>query len=228
MRRIARIASSLAALFFLCIGILRAEVYTIDFNRGTVCGVNSISTPVNGVDPSYFCSVGADLFTLHSSTIRSYYDDNGCGIRIAAPNGKGMFILSLAEKKHIVKVVVYASKIDENSALEFHTADGLMKNFDNTEMTGYSANAPASTSYRLPDIFINGEYKDLKFQAGKGNCVVLHRVDIYVVSNGDDDAVTAPTASFDEMGVFCNLSGQRITKPSRGIYIKDGKKYVAK
>ncbi|MBO7120072.1 MAG: hypothetical protein J6W03_07115 [Bacteroidaceae bacterium] len=221
------ITTLIASLLLLCSVSLRAEVYTIDFNLGTVSGM-SIKTSVAGVLPSKFCSAGADLFTLHTSTVRSYYNTNGCGIRIGSTNGKGIFIISLAEKKFISKVVVYASKIEENSELEFHTADGLQKVFDSEEMKGYSAASPASTDYRLPDVFVGAEIKDLKFQTNIGKSVVLHRIDIYTANDGSEDAVTAPAASLDEMGDFYNLVGQRIAKPLHGIYIRGGKKYIAR
>lgn len=222
-----RVTHIFVALLWLCTGTLWAEVYTIDFNRGTVSGMN-IDTPVTGVQPSQFCSEGADLFTLHTSTIKSYYDANGCGIRIAAGNGMGKFILTLPEKKNIAKVIVYASKINANSALEFFAADVPLKTFENAELMEYSAVNPASESYQLPDIIINGEYKNLKFQAGSGNCVVLHRVDIYLAGDDSVDAITAPVISTDGMDVFFNLAGQRVRKVSYGIFIKGGKKYVAR
>jgi hypothetical protein len=39
------------------------------------------------------------------------------------------------------------------------------------------------------------------------------------------DAITA-TRSAD--GIIYNLSGQRVATPTRGIYIKNGKKYIIK
>ena len=45
-------------------------------------------------------------------------------------------------------------------------------------------------------------------------------------SNSDEDAIRSPAAFVDEMGNFCNLLGQQISKPLHGMYIKGGKKYV--
>ena len=75
---------------------------------------------------------------------------------------------------------------------------------------------------------VNKEFKDLKFQAPKGGYVMLHRIEIYTMDDGSEDAIVSLKEFVDEMGVFCNLEGQRIKKPLHGIYIKDGKKYIFK
>lgn len=213
----------------LCPDLLWAKVYTIDFNRGTVNGL-SINSNVEEVDPSYYCAEGSDLFVLHNRTSKCYYNDKGCGIRIAASNGIGMFIISLPATTSISKVVAYASKVLNNtsSALTFFAGNTEIRTFGNEELKAYSTENPASTFYQLLEMVVNKEFKDLKFQAPKGGYVMLHRIDIYTMDDGSEDAIVSPKEFVDEMGVFCNLAGQRINKPSHGIYIKDGKKYIFK
>ena len=218
-----------AVLFLLCAGNLKAEVYTIDFNGGTVNGL-SINSNVEDAEPSYYCKEGSDLFVLHNRTSKCYYNDKGCGIRIAASNGIGMFIISLPASTSISKVVAYASKVLNNtsSTLTFFAGNTEIKSFRNEELKPYSTDNPASTYYQLPDIVVNKAFKDLKFQAPKGGYVMLHRIDIYTAGDGSEDAIHSPKELVDEMGCFCNLLGQRVRKPSHGIFIKSGKKYVVK
>jgi len=224
-----RVVHLFVALLLFCTGNLKAEVYTIDFNRGTVNGL-SINSNVEGVEPSYYCTEGSDLFALHDRTSKCYYNDKGCGIRIAASNGIGMFIISLPASTSISKVVAYASKVLNNtsSTLTFFAGNTEIKTFSNEELKTYSTENPASTYYQLLDIVVNREFKDLKFQAPKGGYVMLHRIDIYTASDGSEDAIHSPKELVDEMGGFCNLAGQHISKPSHGIYIKRGKKYIVK
>ena len=225
-----RTAHLFMVLFLLCAGNLKAEVYTIDFNRGTVNGL-SINTNVEGAEQSYYCKEGSDLFVLHDRTSKCYYNDKGCGIRIAASNGVGMFILSLPATTPILKVVAYASKVLNNtsSTLAFYAGNAEIKTFNNEELKPYSTENPASTYYQLPDIVVNREFKDLKFQAPKGGYVMLHRIEIFTKDGGiDDDGIKSPAENDDEMGFFYNLSGQRISKLGRGIFIKGGKKYYVR
>ena len=217
----------LLALF--CAGSLRAEVYTIDFNRGTVNG-SHLETDIEaeGVTPDDYCTVGADVFTLNAATQNCRYDSDGCGIRIATGAGQGLFIISLDEKKVVTKVVVYASKMSGNNKAEltFYAANDPIHTFTNEDLKAYSTDSPASVDYILPGIFVNKEFRDLKFKTPKGGNVMLHRIDIYTISSAD--GIDSPKVSVDEMGDFCNLAGQRVSKPTRGIYIKGGKKYIVK
>lgn len=208
---------------------LRAEVYTIDFNRGTVSGTNiEKDIEAAGVTPNDYCSAGAEYFTLNPITQNCRFDSNGCGIRIATAGGQGLFVISLEAKKNVSKVVAYASKISGNTKAEltFFAADTPVQTFANDELTAYSASNPASTAYKLPDIIVNKEFRDLKFKTPKNGNLMLHRIDIYIEDGAD--AIHSPVASVDEMGDFCNLAGQRVSKPSHGIYIKGGKKYFVK
>ena len=217
----------LVALF--CGGAFCSEIYTIDFNRGTVNGTNlETDIEAEGVTPNDYCSAGAEYFTLNVNTQNCRYDSNGCGIRIATGAGQGLFVISLEGKKNVSKVVVYASKISGNNKAEltFYAADNPIQTFANDELTAYSVSNPASTDYKLPDITVNREFRDLKFKTPKGGNVMLHRIDIYIEDNAD--AIQSPKDFIDEMGDFCNLAGQRISKPSHGIFIKGGKKFFVK
>lgn len=229
MKRKIRILSFFVGLLLFCISSLQAEVYTIDFNKGTVSGL-SVSSNVEGVDPSRYCTEGSELFTLNSKTGYCYYNDKGCGIRIAAKNGNGRFVISLQTSTFISKVVAYASKVSGNSisTLTFFAGDVEIKTFGNDELKDYSADNPTSIYYQLPDIIVNREFRNLYFRAPEKGYVMLHRIDIYTGDDGSEDAILSPKAFVDEMDVLWNLAGQRISKPSHGIFIKGGRKYVAR
>lgn len=51
----------------------------------------------------------------------------------------------------------------------------------------------------------------------------------YVLDDAaDEDAVHSPTEFVDETGDIYNVAGQRVSKPSHGVYIRGGRKYVGK
>ena len=222
-----------AALLGLCTGI-GAKVYTIDFNLGTVSGT-SIKTSVKGKSPVDFCSLGADLFTLHTSTRSSFYNSEGCGIRIGDASGTGQapFILTLCDEiqdKYIVKIVVYASRGTQNADASFkvYAANDVLREISFADVKDYDASAPLSTEYILPDINLKRKFKNLQVEGRNTNYVILHRIDIYTSDDDSEDAIPSTKVSFDETCDFYNLAGQRVSKPSRGIYIKGGKKYAVK
>ena len=233
MRRPAHafIGSLLTAFFLFYAGPLLAEVITIDFNKGTTSGT-LINTVVDVEVPrTAYCQAGSDLFTLHSATQYSYYSSSGCGIRLSSKTKTGYIILSLDGQKDIAKVVVYASKVagNANSSLTVYAANEAVKTFENGDLTAYSASNAASECYALPEVAVNRTFRDLKLKAPGGGYVMIHRLDIYI-GNGadDDDAVRAPQAPPDEGNVLYNLLGQRISRPSRGIFVRGGKKCIQK
>lgn len=113
--------------------------------------------------------------------------------------------------------------------MAFYAGNAEIKTFNNEELKPYSTENPASTYYQLPDIVVNREFKDLKFQAPKGGYIMLHRIEIFTKDGGiDDDGIKSPAENDDEMGFFYNLSGQHISKLGRGIFIKGSKKYYVR
>ena len=233
MRRPAHafIGSLLTAFFLFYAGPLLAEVITIDFNKGTTSGT-LINTVVDVEVPrTAYCQAGSDLFTLHSATQYSYYSSSGCGIRLSSKTKTGYIILSLDGQKDIAKVVVYASKVagNANSSLTVYAANEAVKTFENGDLTAYSASNAASECYALPEVAVNRTFRDLKLKAPSGGYVMIHRLDIYIRNGADDDdAVRAPQAPPDEGNVLYNLLGQRISRPSRGIFVRGGKKCLQK
>lgn len=188
-----RRANILVLLCLLCPTVW-AEVYTIDFNRGTVNGT-TIKTKIDtSVPQENYCTAGADLFSLHSDTQYSYYNDNGCGILLSSSAKTGMFVFLLDDDKYITKVVAYASKVSGNtkSELDLWAAIKKIKTFSNEELQAYSAGSSASTDYQLPDITVNERVKKIKFQATAGGYVMLHRIDIYIA---DEVSLTLPAQS---------------------------------
>ena len=43
-----------------------------------------------------------------------------------------------------------------------------------------------------------------------------------------EDIASAAQKFVDEMGDIYNIAGQRVNKPSQGVYIRGGRKYVGK
>ena len=230
-----RAACLLTVLSMLSMANLKAEVYTIDFNCGTVSG-KKINTSVSSAVPADYCSSGADFFTLNPSTLNCFYDGSGCGLRIGkeSRDGYAFIILNLSEEiqsKTVVRIVVYASRgtAEPEAKLSiFAGSNTVTAEYVFADMLDYNPSTPESSSYMLPDIDLEKKFKNLKVQAQNTNFAILHRIDIYTEDDSSEDAIPSPKVSVDEMDVFWNLAGQRIQKPSRGIFIKVGKKYVAR
>lgn len=81
MRRAAHSLGLLFALLMLLPVSLYAEVYSIDFNRGTKSGGVIATSLEDAMSANDFCSAGASYITAFSAT-DSFYDDAGCGLRI--------------------------------------------------------------------------------------------------------------------------------------------------
>ena len=214
---------------------LKAEVYTIDFNCGTVSG-KKINTSVSSAEPADYCSSGADFFTLNPSTLNCFYNSSGCGLRIGKEtrDGYAFVILNLSEEiqsKTVVRIVVYASRgtAEPEAKLSIFAGSNMVTaEYVFANMMDYNPSAPESSNYMLPDIDLEKKFKNLKIQAQNTNYAILHRIDIYTDNDGSEDAIRSPKISADEKEVFWNLAGQRIGKPSQGLYIKGGKKYLVK
>lgn len=87
-------AKILAVLFLLCSSAL-AEVYTIDFNRGTVGGKSRYTSLTDNISSELICSSGASYFVA-SNVDDGYYNNNGCGIRIGQTSSSGQaYVYSL-------------------------------------------------------------------------------------------------------------------------------------
>ena len=142
---------------------------------------SSISTEINEKTKiSDVCELGAEIITFKTYQ-KCYYNSSGCGIKIANSAKTGIFIISLLENKKITKIVVYSSKISDNttSTLSVYVLSTNVRTYANKELKIYSSVNDESTYYQLPDIVVNKEIKDLKFQAPSNGMVMLHRIDIY-------------------------------------------------
>jgi len=234
MKRTAYIFTCLLLLCF-CTSSLWAEVYTIDFNRGTVNGMNIKNQVKSTTNPWLYCMSGADFVTLHSNTSKCFYNDKGCGIRIGTNDGEGWFVMTLGEAAvQVSKIVIYASKTSGYNASQLTITGGQVftHTISNDELQDYSTSTPASEHYVLPEIVIDKSFINLTLKTSKQGYVMLHRIDIYIGDGtSDDDAVNSPLAtSPSESKEIYNLVGQRISTSSRGlsIIIKGGRKYVVK
>lgn len=229
-----RTAYFLSALLLFCMETLRAEVFTIDFNKGTsggeLSGFNSLPKNNLGV----FCTEGMENIAEYSES-NCFYRNTGCGIRIGKLSGSGqayiIFTFSDAIQSQIIeKIVVYASRGTNNSDahLEVYAGTSTVTGaFSFADMMAYDSSNPESSNYILPEILVGRKFKMLKIAARTPNFVMLHRIDIYTTD--DEDAILLPRNYVDEMGVFYNLTGQRISKPLLGrMYIQGGRKYIVK
>lgn len=177
-------AKILAVLFLLCSSAF-AEVYTIDFNRGTVSGKKIDTALKETTSISSYCNVGASYFVA-SNVDDSYYNDKGCGIRIGQTSSSGQayvkFTLSEEiQSKTIEKVVIYASRgtTDVSAEMSVLTKD-TTQSISFANIKDYDSSYPASSNYMLPEINVNGKFKNLQVQARNTNYIILHRIDIVI------------------------------------------------
>ena len=229
-----RTAFLLAALLLFCAETIRAEVYTIDFNRGTTSGKTSGYSGLPSNNAAAFCTEGWENIADYSESY-CFYRNTGCGIRLGKTNGTGQanIVITFSEEiqsHSIEKIVVFASRgtDDLDAEMTVHAGtNAVTRAFSFADMKEYDASNPESSNYVLPDIVVDKKFKMLKIAARNTNFAMVHRIDIYTWDN--EDAIHSPYKFVDEMGSFYNLLGQRIGKPSQGaIYIKDGKKYIFK
>ena len=187
--------SILAVLVLLCSSAW-AEVYTIDFNRGTYNNFgNYYSLPSNNA--AAFCQNGADYMSEYSADGCSYYDSSnkrGCGVRIGAMKGIGSsyILITFCEaihSKNIREIIVYASKGSTNDNAKMTIAvSGIEKEIIFADMHGYDTSSPASSSYMLPAVFINKSIPKLQIKTKNPDYIILHRIDIVI----SEDNVTLP------------------------------------
>lgn len=186
-------AKILAVLFLLCSSAL-AEVYTIDFNRGTVGGKSRYTSLTDNISSELICSSGASYFVA-SNVDDGYYNNNGCGIRIgqASSSGQAFVIFTLSEaiqSKTIDKVVIYASRgtTNESANLEVMVGAITSSTISFANIKDYNSSYSASSNYMLPEINVNGSFKNLKVEARNTNYAILHRIDIII----SEDNVALP------------------------------------
>ena len=195
MKRIAYIFAAL----LLCLDTLRAEVYTIDFNRGTKSGTKLETSVTNGETAASLCSAGAD-YIKEVAASRCYYNTSGCGIRVGKTSGiagQPNIVFTLCDEiqaKYVVKIVVYASRGTSAADADFGVYAGTSEATQTTsfaDMKDYDATFPESSNYMLPEIILERRFKMLKVQAQNTNYIVLHRIDIYTA---DEASLTLSAA----------------------------------
>lgn len=196
MRRAVYSLGLLFALLMLLPVSLYAEVYSIDFNRGTKSGGVIATSLEEVVSANDFCSAGASYITEISAT-DSFYDDAGCGLRIGTvkSSNKGDVIFSLSTEissKVIERIVVYASRgtSDTNGDLEVNV-NGLYQKISYADIMPYDSSDSGSLSYMLPAVDINKQVPKLQIKARNTNFVMLHRIDIII----SEDGLTLPAQS---------------------------------
>ena len=190
-----RRTSILAVLVLLCSSAW-AEVYTIDFNRGTYNNFGNYSSlPSNNV--AAFCQRGADYISEYSADGCSYYDisnKRGCGVRIGAQKNSGTSFLLITlcsdiQSKIIEKVIIYASRGTTNTTavMSVLTKD-ITQSISFEDMMEYNSSLPESSNYALPSISINNSVPKLQIKVNNPNYIILHRIDIVI----SEDNVTLP------------------------------------
>ena len=160
-------AATLGLIFALfCATNLRAEVYTIDFNRGTYNNYSNYTSLSKNIDVAAFCQRGADYISEYSADGCSYYDisnKRGCGVRIGVQKNSGTSFLLITlcsdiQSKIIEKVIIYASRGTTN------------------------------TTAALTSISINNSVPKLQIKVNNPNYIILHRIDIII----SEDNVALP------------------------------------
>lgn len=189
-----RRTSILAVLVLLCSSAW-AEVYTIDFNRGTYNNFGNYSSlPSNNV--AAFCQRGADYISEYSADGCSYYDisnKRGCGVRIGVQKNSGTSFLLITlcsdiQSKIIEKVIIYASRGTTNTTavMSVLTKD-ITQSISFEDMMEYNSSLPESSNYALP-ISINNSVPKLQIKVNNPNYIILHRIDIII----SEDNVALP------------------------------------
>ena len=196
MRRAVHTLGLLFALLMLLPVSLYAEVYSIDFNRGTKSGGVIATSLEDDVSANDFCSAGASYITA-ISTADCFYDNAGCGLRIGEKDGSGIayviFTLSTEiSSKAIERIVVYASRgtSDTDSDLQVNVSN-LSQEISYADILPYGSSDSGSLSYMLPAVDINRQVPKLQIKARNTNFVMLHRIDIIM----SEDGLTLPAQS---------------------------------
>lgn len=190
-----RRTSILAVLVLLCSSAW-AEVYTIDFNRGTYNNFGNYSSlPSNNA--AAFCQRGADYISEYSADGCSYYDisnKRGCGVRIGVQKNSGTSFLLITlcsdiQSKIIEKVIIYASRGTTNTTavMSVLTKD-ITQSISFEDMMEYNSSLPESSNYALPSISINNSVPKLQIKVNNPNYIILHRIDIII----SEDNVALP------------------------------------
>ncbi len=190
-----RRTSILAVLVLLCSSAW-AEVYTIDFNRGTYNNFGNYSSlPSNNA--AAFCQNGADYISEYSADGCSYYDisnKRGCGVRIGVQKNSGTSFLLITlcsdiQSKIIEKVIIYASRGTTNTTavMSVLTKD-ITQSISFEDMMEYNSSLPESSNYALPSISINNSVPKLQIKVNNPNYIILHRIDIII----SEDNVALP------------------------------------
>ncbi|MBP3712813.1 MAG: hypothetical protein J6I86_10160 [Bacteroidaceae bacterium] len=191
-------AATLGLIFALfCAMNLRAEVYTIDFNRGTYNNYSNYTSLSKNIDVAAFCQRGADYISEYSADGCSYYDisnKRGCGVRIGAQKNSGTSFLLITlcsdiQSKIIEKVIIYASRGTTNTTavMSVLTKD-ITQSISFEDMMEYNSSLPESSNYALPSISINNSVPKLQIKVNNPNYIILHRIDIVI----SEDNVALP------------------------------------
>ena len=203
-------AKFLAVLFLLCSSAL-AEVYTIDFNRGTVGGKSGYTGLTDNISSELICSSGASYFVA-SNVDDAYYNSKGCGIRIgqASSSGQAYVIFTLSaeiQSKRVDKIVIYASRGTTDASADLKVTVGAITSstISFANIKDYNSSYPASSNYMLPEINVNGSFKNLKVEARNTNYAILHRIDIII----SEDNVALPAQSGEKH--FATFSSDKAT-----------------
>ena len=196
MRRAAHTLGLFFALLMLLPVSLYAEVYSIDFNRGSKSGGSISTTLKDDVSANDFCSAGASYIT-EISIADCFYDNAGCGLRIGKETGSGFayvtFTLSAEiSSKSIERIVVYASRetSDTDSDLQVNVS-GLSQKISYADILAYDSSTPGSLGYMLLAVDINKQVRQLQIKARNTDFVMLHRIDIIMA----EDGLTLPAQS---------------------------------
>lgn len=196
MRRAVYSLGLLFALLMLLPVSLYAEVYSIDFNRGTKSGGLIETSLEDAVSANEFCSAGASYIT-EISIADCFYDNAGCGLRIGKETGSGFAFVTFSlspeiSSKAIERVVVYASRETYDTSYDLQVnVNSLLQTVSYADILPFGSSDSGSLGYMLPAVDINKQVRQLQIKAHNTNFVMLHRIDIIMA----EDGLTLPAQS---------------------------------
>lgn len=143
--------------------------------------------------------------------------------------------------------LVPVTKVPANTGLILKGAAGSENTYqlettteDTDEVSGNLLSATAAEAYTVAssDIYVLSNLDDGQpgfYKAGDGIHVAQYKSYLQYSASGarlgfsfDEQTSGLTTISLEENGLLYNLQGRRVNKPTKGVYVRDGKKIVIK
>ena len=105
------------------------------------------------------------------------------------------------------------------------------KDAEQTVLCYIPAGATQTLSVSFDDLLVNEKYwiNTYYYKPSESAFIRIYKTKSYYIIGDETDIDTVSTATRDEDNSPCyNLNGQRINSPGKGIYIRNGKKYIVR